>query len=254
VAAVVFLEAEMSCRLRQAGAVVCAVFVVLGCFSVSAKADLTSFDIGKNVEYNQTGANTVVPAYAFFSAYAYFPNVGDYDTGTMTYPGAGSPQTLSPGAFGGPNVSFQTFALANQAAMDAAYPFGTYTAQAFNTGLGTSSTAVGINYSQDAYASNLPQMSAASFAAFQGMNPAKSLTVNFNAFSQNPVADASWTFFNIYSSTGVAFGAEFLPNTTTSVTIPGGTLAPNTTYQWEMNFDNRIDGTDINGSGIPTQQ
>ena len=48
--------------------------------------------------------------------------------------------------------------------------------------------------------------------------------------------------------------AAFLPSSTTSVTIPAGTLLPGTSYIWDVDFDSRIQSTDINGSGIPTQQ
>lgn len=125
-----------------------AVTLMLMC-SIPAKADLTSFDLGWNLENNQTGPSTVTPYGTFFSAYAYMPVAGDYTSGTLTYPGPGSPQALSPGSFGGPNVFYQTPYLADQTALDAAYPFGTYTVQAF--GPGAPSSVVGINYTAQAY-------------------------------------------------------------------------------------------------------
>ena len=221
-----------------------------------AKADITSFDIGFNIENNQTGPSTVSPYGTFFSVYAYIPATGDYTSGTLTYPGSGSPQALSPGSFAGPNVFYQTPYLANQAALDAAYPFGTYTIQASG---GTDplqpSSSVGIDYTANAYG-NTPALTAGSYDALQSLHPALSDTVDFNTFMPNVDTNESFIFLNVYLvSTGAdVFSDNFLPSSTTDVVIPGGTLAANTAYSYELIFDDRILGTDINGSGIATQQ
>ncbi len=223
---------------------------------VPAKADLTSVDLGWNIENDQTGPSTVALFGTFFSAYAYMPTAGDYTSGTLTYPGPGSPQTLLPGTFAGPNVFFQTPYLADLPTLEADYPFGAYTAQASGgSGTPNPSTAVGIDYTTEAYG-NTPALTSGSFNALQGLNPALSDTVNFNAFTPSVNANLSYIFLNVYLvSTGAdVFSEDFLPSSTTSVVIPGGTLAANTAYSYELNFDDRIEGTDTNGSGIPTQQ
>ncbi len=246
----------MELKANWMRALVCGAATLLLFGGDPAKADITSFDIGFNLENNQTGPSTVSPYGTFFSVYAYIPAAGDYTTGTLTYPGPGSPQTLSPGDFAGPNVFYQTPYLADQAALDAAYPIGTYTGQASGgTGTPQPSSTVGIDYTASAYG-NTPALTAGSYSALQGLNPALSDTVNFNAFTPNVDANLSYIFFNVYDvGTGTdVFADNFLPSSATSLVIPGHTLAANTAYSYELIFDDRIEGTDANGSGIATQQ
>jgi hypothetical protein len=227
--------------------------VALMMFGVPSKADLSSFDLGWNIENDQTGPSTVLPFGTFFSAYAYMPTAGDFTSGTLTYPGPGSPQALSPGSFGGPNVYYQTPYLADLPALEAAYPFGTYTVQA--SGPSGPSSTVGIDYTAEAYG-NTPSLTAGSFNALQGLNPLLSDTVNFNGFTPNGAASQAFVFFNVYNvGTGAdVFADNFLASSTASVVIPGGTLAADTAYSYELIYDDRIYGVDTNGSGIPTQQ
>jgi hypothetical protein len=223
-------------------------------FCAPIKADITSVYQAKNIEHNQTGPSTVSVFGTFFSGAAFMPAAGDYNTGTLTYPGPGSPQTLSPGTFGGPNVGFQTPYFPNQASLDAAYPFGLYTYHAMNTVTLASSSNVGISYTADAYSTAVPTLTSGSFNALQGYNSSQSLTVNFNSFA--PAANASvgylfWGFFN-RNTNNTDLSQGFLSPSTNSLFIPGGTLAPNTDYSLELNFDDRIFGRDVNGSGIGT--
>jgi hypothetical protein len=80
------------------------------------------------------------------------------------------------------------------------------------------------------------------------MDPLQPLTVDFDSFTQNPSASNAQTFFTIFGS---SFSQGFLSPSTTSVVIPAGTLMPNTTYTFELNFDTRIAGT---SGGIETEQ
>jgi hypothetical protein len=50
------------------------------------------------------------------------------------------------------------------------------------------------------------------------------------------------------------FSDDFQPSSTSNVVIPGGTLAANTAYSFTLIYDERIVGTDANGSGITTFQ
>ena len=206
-------------------------------------ASLTGVDFFKNIEYSQTsGAAPSTPSGYFVSSRAFFANPGDFNTGSLTYPGPGSPQTLSPA---GPTVLlFQTGFLASQAAMDAAFPFGTYDVTATNTVTSTSQSA-NILYSTDAYASSIPALTAATFAALQGMNPSNAFTFNFNAFTPNALATSGSTFFTIFGTP--ISGAH--PSSTTSFTLDPNTLLPNTTYTFEVDFSDRISGTN---NGVPT--
>ena len=226
----------------------------LGLAVIPAKADIQSALIGKTIENTQTGPSTVNQAFTFFFSGAYLFNATDYDTGMLTYPGPGSPQTLTPGVLaGGPNLGFQTFGIP-LSTLNSDYPFGTYTIQATNTSTSAVSSAVGINYNADGYTSDIPMLTAASFNLFAGgFNPFVSNTINFNSFTPGPGSNQAFLFFYIFPLTP-GFAAPFLPPSTTSVTIPAGTLLPGTSYIWDVDFDSRIQSTDINGSGIPTQQ
>ncbi|MGH7037615.1 MAG: PEP-CTERM sorting domain-containing protein, partial [Stellaceae bacterium] len=64
--------------------------------------------------------------------------------------------------------------------------------------------------------------------------------------SANPATDLAYTFFNLHNtSTGaIVFTNGFQSPSSTSTTIPANTLAPNTAYDFELNFDNRITGFD----------
>jgi hypothetical protein len=122
--------------------------------------------------------------------------------------------------------------------MDAAFPFGTYSFAA--TGNMTQNAV--FNYTVDAYTSDIPAITAATFAALQGMNTKAPLTWNFNAFNPNSNATAGYTFLTVFGS---SFGAGY-PNTTTSVTMAANTLLPSTTYTWELDFSDRIPVFDTN--------
>src|SRR5579863_1122429 len=192
----------MNVTMQRTAMLAAAIATGFACFPL--KADIISLYQAKNIENEQTGPSTVSLAGAFFSGTAFIPAAGDYDTGTLFYPGPDSPQTLSPGSFGGPNVGFQTPFLADQAALDAAYPFGDYVYLGVNTVTSTPSSAVGISYTADAYTAAVPELTPGSFNALQGYDSSKPLTVNFNSFT--PAADASagylfWSFLN--GNTGV---------------------------------------------------
>jgi MYXO-CTERM domain-containing protein len=221
--------------------------------TVPAKADLTSVGLDFNIENNQTGPDTVALVGTFFSVYGFMPAAGDYTSGTLTYPGPGSPQALSPGTFNGPDVSYQTPFLPDLPSLQAAYPTGTYTIQAF--GPGGPSSAVDVSYAADAYG-NTPALTAASFNSLQGLNASLADTLNFNGFTPSGLSGQSFIFLNITDNgTGTdVFADNFLASSTTGVTIPGGTLAANTAYTYELIYDDRIDGTDANGLGISTDQ
>jgi PEP-CTERM motif len=202
-------------------------------------AGLTDVDLFKNIAYTQTsGAAPTTPAGFFASLRAFEQNAGDFSSVSVAYPGPASPQALSPN---GTEFIYQTPFLPTSVAMDAQYPFGTYTFQAN----GAVNETANIIYTTDAYTADIPALSAATFAALQGMNPANSFTFNFNSFTPNPSASVGLTFLTVF---GTPFSASY-PNSTTSVVMGANTLLPNTTYTYELDFSDRISGSD---SGVPT--
>jgi hypothetical protein len=153
----------------------------------------------------------------------------------MTYPGPGSPQALtqqSPTRF-----NFQTGAFANQAAMDAAYPKGTYSFTA--TGATTDTTS--FQYSADDYPGAQPFLTGTSYSDLQGMNASQAITLGFSPFVAGSTANQSTIFLTIFDLTTntYAFIGNGLPHTTTSFTLPANTLAAGHSFIYELDYSNR---------------
>jgi hypothetical protein len=72
------------------------------------------------------------------------------------------------------------------------------------------------------------------------MNPFQPFTVQLSPFVPNPIATQTYIFFSIYDATGhVIFNDGFLSASTTSLSIPAGTLSPNANYKYELIFSDR---------------
>jgi hypothetical protein len=213
--------------------------------AASSHAQVNNAGTFKNLTHEQTGPTTVIATGAFFNAEAFFDSPGQFDTAILTYPGAGSPAGL-------PLVSPTEFLIGpsfpTQAAMDAAYPFGSYT---FTVSGALPTAIVTVGYTADAYTTDIPQLTATSFNALAGLSTnLSSLTLGFNAFTPSPLATAAFTYFTIF---GTSQGCSGLSPSATSCAIDPQALAPGTTYDWELDFSDRIESTqDINGSPVLT--
>ncbi len=200
-------------------------------------AQLTQAYTFKNLTHEQTAPTTVIDTGAFFNAGGLIAAAGQFDSASLTYPGAGSPQNLpftSPTQFG-IGVGFAT-----QAAMDAAYPFGTYSITVLNTSTSASQTAT-LSYTADAYTADVPALSAASFNLLQGLPRGPDpVPLTFNTFTPSPLATSAFTFFTIF---GTSDGCSFLSPSADFCTIYPNTLTPDTTYTWELDFSDRIEAT-----------
>ncbi|HEY7390865.1 MAG TPA: PEP-CTERM sorting domain-containing protein, partial [Bryobacteraceae bacterium] len=74
--------------------------------------------------------------------------------------------------------------------------------------------------------------------------PNAPFTFKFNSFTPNSNATLGQTFLTVFGS---SFAQELSP-IATSVVMPAGSLLPGTTYTYELDFSDRITGTDpING-------
>ena len=134
--------------------------------------------------------------------------------------------------------------------MDAAYPFGTYTAHALNT-VTSATNSDTISYTQDAYPSTQAVVTSATFTGLQGMNPNAPFTIDYNGFTAGAgtTPGQSFEFIDIFNSMGAdVFSQSFLPNTQTSVTIPAGTLMPGMAYTLSVDYSDRIQGTSTTGT------
>jgi hypothetical protein len=205
-----------------------------------ADAAVNEIDIGLNPTFDQTGATTVVSTGGFFSARAFLDSASDFDSGTVTFPGAGSPITLTPAdgatlAFGDSRASI--------ADLNAAYPFGTYAFNVTNS-VTSASQSASLDYTIAADALSVPTLTAASFNQLQDLNAGSGFNFAFNMFAQNPDANLAFLFLTVTDTGGnTVFSAGSDP-TTTSFFMPGGTLAPGQTYNFDLLFDSRITGSD----------
>ncbi len=219
-------------------------FAVVGLGS----ADTLDFRMFNAAEYTQTAAGTA------FQGYSY--EMDDITAGstalnsaTVTYPGAGSPATLTqsptdPTFF---NEYFGPYAsLAN---LHSALPFGNYTTTVTN---GTTTLNATINYAADYFEPTVPALSAASFGAVQDWNPNQALTINFNAFTPNATTTGEvGTYVTIFGPNSTPFSTFVAPNVT-SVTIPADTLAGGTNYSLQISQGGRV-VVPQNAQGITTE-
>jgi hypothetical protein len=235
---------------RVSGAV-CAVLSVV-CLGSAARAAVTEVDIGINPTYSQTGPTTVTSTGGFFSARAFLDSSSDFDGGTLTYtPPAASPTTvgsLTPVSGSQPYLVYQPGSYSTVADLNAAYPYGTYT---FNlTNSSSSATATdSIDYTVNSD-SNVPTLTASSYNTLQGLNASTGGVVEFNTDVPGAGANFAEIFLNVDNGSGSSVYSASGAYTATSFDIPGGVLSPGTSYTLDLNFDDRITGTD--GNSTPT--
>jgi hypothetical protein len=228
----------MHTRRQFGGLVLAGVLLLAAGRSETAQAAMISqVSMFRNNESLQTGdGNSLSPVGSFLSLELDSTVANAYNSVTATYPGPGSPQSL-------PQVSptqfhFQTGFLANQAAMDAAYPFGTYQFSASNGGPPDTTS---FQYAADDYPQSQPFLTGTDYSNLQGMNASNPFTFHFSPFVTGGSANASFIFLTIFDLdlNAFVFIDNFLPATTTSVTLPANTLAPGHHFSYELVFDNR---------------
>ncbi|MEO8813371.1 MAG: PEPxxWA-CTERM sorting domain-containing protein [Caulobacteraceae bacterium] len=218
---------------------------------IAANAQAVGADVGKNLEYQQTGPTTVIPynggTNAFIFARSFFANPGDFDGGSMSFPGPASPQAYNGSESGGGFNDVGYFSpYMTQAALDTAFPTGiTYALTATNS-VSHASQTINVPYLADYYTADIPALTAASFTALQGANPNAGLTLSFNSFTPAANAGFGQGFFSIYDYTtgmGVFAASGFSPSTT-SVSFGPHTLTAGDSYTYELIFDDGVTGID----------
>ena len=113
----------------------------------------------------------------------------------MTYPGAGSPVSLtSSGPF---DYLFQTPSLADKATMDTAFPTGTYQVNASGSGTGSTS----YSYAADDYAQANPFLTGTDYSSLQGMNPSQAFTFHLSPFTNAGTPAFSFIFLSVFDIT-----------------------------------------------------
>ena len=160
----------------------------------SAFAEVQSVDIGINPSYLQTGATTVTSTGGFFSGRAFITSASDYSGGKLTWPGAGSPQALS--AQPGPVLIYQPASYGTLAALNAAFPTGTYS---FALSAGTESAQTDTISYTVAADSNVSQLTAASYNAVQSAKAGQALAIELEgAMAPSGNATSSLVFLTLY--------------------------------------------------------
>ncbi len=216
-----------------------AVVCLIGGLSGAAQAGLVTVDLGKALQQTQVSSGgAMANTNDYFAARAFYQNTGDFNNATLTYPGPASPAAMSdvPGTYtflnGATAAGYyitQSPSYSTQAALDSAYPFGSYTyGLTGGTGGPAAST---INYSSNLYTANAPTLTAASFTGLQGANPGLPINVGFAAMQDNPgfsAGDSHYVFLDVFTS---GFGADVYstfsdPAGLTNFVIPGSALGP----------------------------
>ena len=213
--------------------------------AIPARADLVDVNIFDNTTYQQTSSSAPTSVFGyFFNTGGDFQTPGDFASASVTIPTLpSSAQVLN---VSGTSFGFGSLFFPSLSDLHNTYPFGSYTITASGGTVGSES--VTLSYLSDPFTSDIPALNPGTFAGLQGFNPADAFTIDFNSFTPNsstiPVVNEAFTFFTIRNSTGAVAFATSLPDTATSILLPANTLAPNTTYSFELDFSDRIAGTD----------
>jgi hypothetical protein len=190
----------------------------------------------RNNVYTQTGnGNSLSFTGSFFSTDLNSTGSNQYTSVQVTYPGPGSPITLTPTS--ATVLSFQTGFFSTQAAMDTAFPTGTYTYTTTPSSLTTT-----LSYSANAFTSTLPFLTGTTFSALQGMNAGAPFTFPFSTFTPNALTTTPFLFLTIFDNTSgtTPYNNGFLPATTTSLTVPANTLAPSHSFTYQLIYSDRV--------------
>jgi len=225
--------------------------------SGSANAGLIEATIFFDSEYQQTSPISVIPVNGetneFFSALGVASNFNDFDVNGISVRVPTSPSTtdilstpvvviLADGT-SSPAYRFQTSFL-TPAQLAAQFPTGSYVVAANNTSTGAH-VAVSVNYTGNHFA-NVPTLSSGTYTALSSLDPNQPFTFNFAQFTPDASINTPLEFFSIVdkANNAIVFSRTFLSDTITSVTVPAGTLLPNTAYSEELIFSARIGQTD----------
>ncbi len=216
---------------------------LLGCTGIAliptAQATISFVDLYHTNVFLQTGNGNTVSydgSYATMSLYSTDPN--EFTSVSSTYPGPDSPVTLAQDAL--TQYGYGSTYFGSQAAMDAAFPTGTYSFAAQRSVGGP--LAASTTYSGNAYPQTQPFLLGTNFTDLQGMHSASPFAFQFSTFTPDPSTDSAYLFFVIFdqASGAVVYDAGALPPTTTGLTLPANTLNPGTSYVYDLIFSDRL--------------
>lgn len=214
-----------------------------GHFSTSAPASggtgtnaVTTYVVGRASLYNQASVAQPTPdpvePYLFIASTSLSSN-RTANSITLTLPNAAvtnleqNPTALEDWNFG----TFST----NASVLDTNFPPGTYT---FTVKATASNQTAGVSFPASLAQPNAPHLN--NFAALQSVDPAKPLTLQWDSFAGGASTDFIVARVATVWQSPNPGSAQALSGTTTSVTIPAGTLAPGNTYIASVGFAHAI--------------
>jgi len=174
-----------------------------------------------------------------------------YTSASVTYPGPGSPVTLTQSPTDPTFFNQYSPTYASLSALHSAFPFGAYTTT-FTNGVTTSSAT--INYTADHFQTSVPALTATSLAAVLAWNTSQNVTLNFSDFTPDPATnDSVGTYVTIFASDGsTPFTTFIAAGDPTTVTVPVGTLDAGENYSLEISQGGRI-SEPANADGVVTE-
>jgi len=234
------------------------VFSVLG-MTMPSQAQIASTILYTSQSYNQTNAGLSYEG-SFLALELPTWTANSFTEGTVLVPGASSPtaltwsqnQTVAPdGTYDGGFVtgSFPSqdgVVSTNLAALNSAFPFGTYTFTARNNVTLAQQSAT-LTYNANYWPTTpaggqtaVPALAAASFASLQGWNAKSAATLAFNSFTGNAVtsSNSSMGLLSIYnaSTSELVYNAAPFAASAGSIVLPSNTLEANTHYVYYLAF------------------
>jgi hypothetical protein len=218
--------------------------------AAATTADPITGYVYDNILYQQTSNSAPTsPQGYFFDMGVYFNTAGDYTKGTTFYPGH-PPQTL-PAPAGSTQFDYESSLYSTMSALHAAYPFGHYAITASGGSSGTATAS--INYTHDYFTHAIPYLT--NYSSLNGLNAAANFLVDYDSFTPNSRVSQGFTFFTITdASTGATvFSDPFQASSSMSALISAGTLSPDTTYDYELDFSDRLNGYDWKNGSFTVQ-
>lgn len=211
-------------------------------FASAASADISFVNMFRSDSYTQTAnGNSLTSNGSFLSFDLNSTTANEYASALVTFPGPASPVTLLPTST--PTIlSYQTGSYPTRAAMDADFPTGTYVFTATPPATrGVPVNTTRFDYTTDAYPT-VPYLTGTDYAALQGMNATAPFTAHVSTFTPDAATSEGLMFFTVFDETTTTrvFEVDFLPPSTTSVTIPANTLTAGHDYQYEIVFSDRV--------------
>lgn len=219
-----------------------AALLLLLAVAMPATAGNISFvDMFRSGFATQTGnGNSVTSPQFGFDTHLYSAGANDFTAVQLTYPGPGSPVSMTMTDPTTWDYGFGLPLFATQAQMDVAFPFGTYAYDA--TGAPGDSTS--FDYTANDYPGAQPFLANGDFANLQGMNPAAPFMFHFSPYATDSNADFQFIFLTIFDPIANAFvnlpNSSFLSHTTTGYTLAANTLQVNHPYDYELIYSNRV--------------